>query len=118
MSDIAEEGLDRWPGPSSTTCSTPVGASGAPWPTVLVEALLQRGGDADLEDARAAIDCLAAVPTDPGFVLHEITLLRLQALLARAHGDDAAYAHFRDGYCDMTRTLGFEGHIAWAEAMP
>jgi adenylate cyclase len=86
--------------------------------TVLVEALLQRGGDADLEDARAAIDCLATVPTDPGFVLHEITLLRLQALLARAHGDDAAYAHFRDGYCDMARTLGFEGHIAWAEAMP
>jgi hypothetical protein len=28
------------------------------------------------------------------------------------------YAHFRDGYCDMARTLGFEGHIAWAEAMP
>jgi hypothetical protein len=49
--------------------------------SVLVEALLQRGGDADLEDTRAAIDCLAAVPTDPGFVLHEITLLRLQALL-------------------------------------
>ena len=62
----------------------------------------------DLEDARAAIDCLAAVPTDPGFVvLHEIALLRLQALLARAHGYDAAYAHFRDGYCDMARTLGF-----------
>jgi adenylate cyclase len=31
--------------------------------TVLVEALLQRGGDADLKDARAAIDCLAVVPT-------------------------------------------------------
>ena len=58
--------------------------------TVLVEALLQRRGDADLGDARAAIDRLAAIPTDPGFVLHEITLLRLQALLARAHGDDAA----------------------------
>ena len=86
--------------------------------TVLVEALLQRGGDADLEDARAAIDCLAAVPTDPGFVLYEITLLRLQALLARAHGDDARYREYRDRYRDMAKTLGFEGHIAWAEAMP
>jgi lambda repressor-like predicted transcriptional regulator len=27
------------------------------------------------------------------------------------------YAHFRDRYRDMAKTLGFEGHIAWAEAM-
>jgi hypothetical protein len=50
----------------------------------------------------------------------DILLLRLQALPARAHGDAAAYAHFRDryrDYRDMARTLGFEGHIAWAEAM-
>jgi hypothetical protein len=26
--------------------------------------------------------------------------------------------HLRDRYRDMTKTLGFEGHIAWAEAMP
>ena len=90
----------------------------APATTVLVEALLQRGGDADLEDAWAAIDRLAAVPIDPGFVLHEITLLRLRALLAQAHGDEGAYREYRDRYRDMARTLGFEGHIAWAEAMP
>ena len=34
---------------------------------------------------------LAAVPTDPGVVLNDIWLLRLRALLARAHGDEAAY---------------------------
>jgi adenylate cyclase len=44
--------------------------------------------------------------------------LRLRALRARAHGDDAAYAHFRDRYRDMATSLGFEGHIAWAEEMP
>jgi hypothetical protein len=38
--------------------------------------------------------------------------------LARAGRDDAAYAQFRDRYRDMAKTLGFEGHIAWAEAMP
>ena len=32
-------------------------------------------------------------------------------------GVAAAYAHFRDGYHDMAKTLGFEGHIDWAEAM-
>ena len=53
-----------------------------------------------------------------GLVIRDIWLLRLRALLARAHGDDAAYADFRDRYRDMAKTLGFEGHIAWAEAMP
>jgi adenylate cyclase len=86
--------------------------------SVLVESLLRRGGDQDVLDAQDAIDRLAAVPTDPGFVLHEIWLLRLRALLARAHGDAAAYAQFRDRYRDMARTLGFEGHTAWSEAMP
>jgi hypothetical protein len=26
--------------------------------------------------------------------------------------------HCRDRYRHMAKTLGFEGHIAWAEAMP
>ena len=41
-----------------------------------------------MQEAAAAIERLAAVPTDPGFVLNEIPLLRLRALLARAHGDE------------------------------
>lgn len=48
----------------------------------------------------------------------DIWLLRLQALQARADGDDPAYAHLRGRYRDMARTLGYERHIAWAEAMP
>jgi adenylate cyclase len=92
------------------------------WPgratNVLVELLVRRGSAADQREAQAAIDRLAAVPTDPGFVLHELPLLRSRALLARAHSDAAAYADFRDAYRDMARTLGFEGHIAWAEEMP
>jgi adenylate cyclase len=86
--------------------------------TVLVEALLQRGGDADPAEAEAVIDRLAAVPTDPGFVLNELALLRLRALLARARGDEARYREFRDRYREMATSLGFEGHMAMAEAMP
>lgn len=63
---------------------------------VLVEALLKRGGSEDLVDARTAIDQLAALPTEPGLVLQDIWLLRLRALLARAHGDDACHHDFRD----------------------
>jgi adenylate cyclase len=61
---------------------------------------------------------LADVPTDPGFVLNEIPLLRMRALLARAHGDMTGYRDYRDRYRDMATSLGFEGHIAWADAMP
>ena len=98
-------------------------ASGDKWfrglaTTTLVESLLRRGADGDIAEAQAAIDRLAAVPTDPGYVLLELPLLRMRALLARAHGDDDAYRDLRDRYRAMATTLGFEGHIDWAEAMP
>ena len=41
-----------------------------------------------------------------------------RALLARAHGDETAYRDYRDRYRAMARSLGFEGHMKWAEAMP
>jgi hypothetical protein len=85
---------------------------------VLVETLLDRGDDADVAETEAAIERLATAPADEGLVIRDIWLLRLRALLARAHRDDGAYADFRDRYRDMARTLGFEGHIAWAEALP
>jgi class 3 adenylate cyclase len=85
---------------------------------VLVETLLDRASDGDVAEAEAAIERLAAAPADEGLVMREIWLLRLRALLARAHGDEARYREYRDRYRDMAKTLGFEGHIAWAEAMP
>ena len=93
-------------------------AWGIPATGVLVEMLLDRGAAADAAEARAAIERLAAARADEGLVMRETWLLRLRALLARAHGDDTAYRDYRDRYRDMARTLGFEGHIAWAEAMP
>jgi hypothetical protein len=91
---------------------------GIPATGVLVETLLDRGDDADVAEADAAINRLADAPAEDGLVIRDVWLLRLRALLARAHGDDTAYAHLRDRYRDMARTLGFEGHIEWAEAMP
>jgi class 3 adenylate cyclase len=85
---------------------------------VLVETLLERGADSEVAEAEAAVERLAVAPADEGLVIRDIWLLRLRALLARARGDAAAYADFRDRYRDMAKTLGFEGHIAWAEAMP
>ncbi len=65
------------PGQSLMTCS--LGARcfyRGPPTSVLVEALLRRNADGDVQQAQAAIDRLAAVPTEPGFVLHELPLLR------------------------------------------
>jgi hypothetical protein len=102
VDDAFDTGETIWNGPATA---------------VLVESLLRRGADADLQEAHAAVDRFAAVPTDHRFVLHEIWLQRLRALLARAHGDEAAYREYRDRYRAMATSLGFEGHMKWAEAM-
>jgi hypothetical protein len=84
----------------------------------LVETLLERGAEGDLAEAQEAIDRLANLRADQGWALRDILLLRLRALLSKAHGDDVAYRDYRDRYRAMAESLGFEGHIAMAEAMP
>jgi class 3 adenylate cyclase len=83
---------------------------------VLVQTLLDRGADGDVGEAEVAITRLADAPADDGLVIRDIWLLRLRALLARARGDDVAYRDLAGRYREMAEQLGFEGHIAWAEA--
>jgi hypothetical protein len=90
---------------------------GVPATGVLVETLLERGDESDVAEAEAAIIRLADAPADDGLVIREIWLLRLRALLARARGDEDAYRDYRDRYRAMATELGFEGHMAVAEAM-
>src|SRR5208282_3557233 len=73
-------------------------AWGVPATGVLVETLLDRGAEGDVVEAEVAIERLASAPADEGLVIRDIWLLRLHALLARAHGDDTTYAHLRDRY--------------------
>ncbi|MEB3068656.1 ATP-binding protein [[Mycobacterium] vasticus] len=84
---------------------------------VLAEMLLERGHDDDLDEAQAIIDRLVAAPLSDDYVLRDLILLRLRALLARARGDDAAYRDFAARYRAMANHLGFEGHMALAETM-
>ncbi|HSS22907.1 MAG TPA: adenylate/guanylate cyclase domain-containing protein [Mycobacterium sp.] len=90
---------------------------GIPLTGVLVETLLDRGAENDVAEAQAAIERLAAAPAEEGLVIRDIWLLRLRALLARARGDDVAYRDLASRHRAMAESLGFEGHIAWAEAM-
>jgi class 3 adenylate cyclase len=88
------------------------------WGTgALVETLLERGAEGDLAEAQETFDWLANLSTDDGSAIREITLLRLRALLSRARGDDVAYQDLVSRYRAMAKSLGFEGHIAWTEAM-
>ena len=75
--------------------------------TTFVETLLRRGLQADVDEAATAIQRLAAVPTEPGFVLFDVALLRLRALLARARGDEESYREFAERYRTMAASFGF-----------
>jgi adenylate cyclase len=88
-----------------------------PATSVLVEALLSRGRPADIEGAQFAVDRLADVPTEPGFVLHELPVLRLRALLARARGDEPGYREFLHRFRATAQDADFEGCLAQADAM-
>jgi hypothetical protein len=89
------------------------------WGTgLLVETLLERGSKGDLSEAQEAIDRMANLPATESWVVREITLLRVRALLARARGDEMEYRDLVSRYLAMAESLGFEGHIKWAEAMP
>jgi hypothetical protein len=84
---------------------------------VLVETLLGRGTEGDLAEAQNAIGRLANLPAEQDSAMLEITLVRLRALLARARGDEATYRNYRDRYRATAADLGYEGHMAIAEAM-
>ena len=84
---------------------------------VLVETLLDRAAESDVAEAEAAVERLAAAPTDDGFPPRDNLVLRLRALLARACGDDVVYRKSVACYRAMAKSLGFYGHIAMAEAM-
>jgi adenylate cyclase len=80
-------------------------------------AMARAGASLVIGNRGAAIDTLAALPTDPGYVMNEVPLLRMRALLARVHGDEITYGKFVERYRARAAACGFEGHLALAEAM-
>ena len=83
---------------------------------VLVQLLIRRGSVGDQHEAHTAVDRLAAVPTDPGFVLHELPLLRSRALLAHARGDESSYRNFLEQHRAKAAAAGFDALITNADA--
>jgi class 3 adenylate cyclase len=81
---------------------------------VFAETLLNRGDEADLQEAQTAIERLAAAPMY--VVDREIWVLRLRALLALARGDEAAHRHLLKQYRAMATKLGRLGHMAMSDS--
>jgi len=84
----------------------------------LVEKLLARSGEGDVAAAETAVDRLAVALPHAGGSFTESVVLRLRALLARAHGDETGYRDYRDRYRAVARDLSFDGPMRWAEEMP
>ncbi|WP_308124010.1 ATP-binding protein [Mycolicibacterium xanthum] len=85
--------------------------------SLLVETLLADGGHDGVRDAEEAIGWLAQLQGERPAPMVEVTLLRLRALLACATGDEVTRREAVGRYRAMAESLGFEGHVAWAEEM-
>jgi adenylate cyclase len=48
----------------------------------------------------------------------DIAVLRLRALLSQSRGEEAAYRIWRSAIKAMATSLGYQGHMHWADAMP
>jgi hypothetical protein len=84
----------------------------------LVETLLDRRADTDVAEAEAAIERLAARHPTKICLRERHLAVAVAGSAVAGSGDPAAYRDLRDRYRDMARTLEFEGHVTWAEAMP
>jgi class 3 adenylate cyclase len=84
---------------------------------LLVRELLVDSDESGVGEAEAAIERLAAVHILNGLAIQDVTLLQLRALLARAKSDEVTYRELADRYFAMATSLGFEGHMKWADAM-
>ncbi|AFM19147.1 adenylate/guanylate cyclase family protein [Mycolicibacterium chubuense NBB4] len=84
---------------------------------VLVDVLLERGTDSDLVETEETLQWLASLPATEGWAIRDIMLLRQRARLARARGDHASHHDLAGRYHTMAKSLGFEGHTFYAEAL-
>lgn len=90
---------------------------GVPTAAVLVELLERRGSYRDLADAEAVIAKVTSLTAERRLGLHDIWLLRMRALVARARTDRSTYRDLREKYTRMAVDLGFQGHITFAETL-
>ena len=85
--------------------------------TVLVEALLRRGGDGDLAGSAGRGRPVGGGADRPGLGAARDLAAAAAGAAGACPGDEAATATSRIATESMATELGFEGHMAMAEAM-
>lgn len=85
---------------------------------VFVRTLIDTGVEDDRAEAAAAVDRMATTPLEMAPECHELWLLLVRSLLLRARGDEGAYRDTRDRYRALAMSLGFDGHVTWADELP
>jgi class 3 adenylate cyclase len=88
-----------------------------PATSFLVETLVESDSSDALSEADTAIDRLATSVAEHQPIRY-IMVLRLRTLVARHRGDEAEYGKLARRYRAMAGSLGYKGHMKWAEAMP
>lgn len=78
--------------------------------TVLVETLLERAANGDLDEAQSYIDKIEAIRPAHDLAIRDATALRLRALLASARGDHVACKDLVTRYRTMAQSVGYDGH--------
>ena len=81
-----------------------------------METLLARGAEGDVAEAEAAIERLAAAPADDGWRSAKSGCCGYGRCWPGPTATDCSTRHL-NRYREMAKSLGFEGHIDWAEAM-
>jgi hypothetical protein len=84
---------------------------------IFVETLQDRGGIGDLAEAEAVTDRMETAPLEMAPECLDLWLLRTRGMLADARGDESVYRDYRDRYRASATSVGFAGHMQWAEAM-
>lgn len=86
--------------------------------SLLVDTLIERRTDDDLNEAESLIENWLDPIYDQAPAARDVMSIRTRTLLAHARGDVASYRELKKRYRDLAISLGFEGHRAWAEALP
>ncbi|OBA97738.1 hypothetical protein A5662_16610 [Mycobacteriaceae bacterium 1482268.1] len=83
----------------------------------MVDILLGRGSKVDIAAAEKAVARMSARTGESEIVLNELLLLRLNALVANAHGNRQRCHDYTERYRAMAIECGYEAHIDKAESM-
>ena len=85
---------------------------------IFVETLLDRGGEGDLTEAEEVTDRMEAAPLEMASECLDLWLLRMRACSPTPAAKRVSTVTIGTAIARLAASLGFEGHMQWAQEMP